>query len=291
MGLLRLLLAVAVIIAHAGPLAGIQSVGGDVAVEAFFMISGFYMALVLNGKYHKGSYTLFISNRLLRLYPVYWVVVLLTMLVSVVCYFRLGMPLKLGPWQQVAGHLSLGSWVGLVAANLFIIGQDVLLFVGVDKQGNWFFTNRYAQSFPPAHQLMMVHQAWSLSVEILFYLLAPFLVRRRSGTLVLVAAASLAVRLALYQLGLYHDPWNYRFFSFRAPVFRGWCAGLPGIPASVPWLCFEKLPTRDFWFDSRLHYFLPVRARRPASAGGLLCLSGRGAALCFPAHQGYQMAE
>jgi peptidoglycan/LPS O-acetylase OafA/YrhL len=219
MGLLRLLLAIAVIIAHSGPLAGIESVGGDVAVEAFFMISGFYMALVLNGKYQGGSYALFITNRLLRLYPVYWVLVGLTALVSTVCYVRLGLPLKIAPYQQVAGHLGTAGWLGLAAANIFILGQDALMFVGVDQQGHWFFTNQYAQSHPPAHQLMLVHQAWSLSLEIMFYLVAPFLVRRRLRVLVLVAAGSLAIRLALYRLGLYHDPWNYRFFPSELLFF------------------------------------------------------------------------
>ena len=219
MGLLRLLLAIAVIIAHSGPLAGIQSVGGDVAVEAFFIISGFYMALVLNGKYGKGSYGLFLSNRLLRLYPVYWVVVGLTLVVSAVWYVRLGVPLKLGPYQQAAGHLGIVGWVGLLVANLIILGQDVLMFVGIDRAGHWHFTSHYAQSFPPVHQLMFVHQAWSLSLEIIFYLVAPLLVRRQLVILLGVAGSSLLVRLLLYKLGCYHDPWNYRFFPSELVFF------------------------------------------------------------------------
>ncbi|GAB3576177.1 acyltransferase family protein [Hymenobacter daeguensis] len=219
MGLLRLLLAIAVIISHSGALGGIQLVGGDVAVEAFFMISGFYMALVLNGKYRPGAYGLFISNRLLRLYPVYWVVLLLTGLVSVLWYVKLGVALKLEPYQQLAGHFSIMDWGGLLAANLFIVGQDVLLFLGIDKSGHWFFTNHYAQSVPPVYQLMFVHQAWSLSLEIMFYLVAPFLMRRPVGVLVLVAAASLLVRLGLYWQGLCHDPWSYRFFPSELLFF------------------------------------------------------------------------
>jgi len=41
MGILRLLLALSVITAHAGPIFGLTSVGGVMAVETFFMISGF----------------------------------------------------------------------------------------------------------------------------------------------------------------------------------------------------------------------------------------------------------
>jgi len=46
MGLLRLILALNVVIAHAGSLFKIVSVGGIIAVEVFFMISGFYMSLI-----------------------------------------------------------------------------------------------------------------------------------------------------------------------------------------------------------------------------------------------------
>ena len=41
MGLLRVLLAVAVLITHGGSIFGINLVPGDIAVEAFFIISGF----------------------------------------------------------------------------------------------------------------------------------------------------------------------------------------------------------------------------------------------------------
>jgi peptidoglycan/LPS O-acetylase OafA/YrhL len=59
MGILRLLLAVSVIAAHAGPILGTMMVPGNYAVETFFMISGFYMSLILNSKYvGKGAISL-----------------------------------------------------------------------------------------------------------------------------------------------------------------------------------------------------------------------------------------
>ena len=51
MGLIRTLLAISVVLAHSSPIFGIKLVGGQVAVQAFYMISGFYMTLVLNEKY------------------------------------------------------------------------------------------------------------------------------------------------------------------------------------------------------------------------------------------------
>ena len=79
MGLLRLILALNVVIAHAGGnIFKVTSVGGLISVETFFMISGFYMSLILTSKY-KGldKYGLFMSNRLLRLFPIYFTVLFL----------------------------------------------------------------------------------------------------------------------------------------------------------------------------------------------------------------------
>ena len=45
---------------------------GYVSVQVFYIISGFYMALILNTKYvGPGSYRVFIANRLLRIFPAY----------------------------------------------------------------------------------------------------------------------------------------------------------------------------------------------------------------------------
>ena len=85
MGILRFILAITVVIAHSSSVFGCNFVGAQIAVQAFYIISGFYMALILNEKYVgvNGSYKLFISNRFLRLYPIYWTVLLLTIAMSI----------------------------------------------------------------------------------------------------------------------------------------------------------------------------------------------------------------
>ena len=50
MGVLRVALAMAVLLGHL-PLAQYQFIDAAAAVQAFYVISGFYMALVLEGKY------------------------------------------------------------------------------------------------------------------------------------------------------------------------------------------------------------------------------------------------
>src|SRR6185437_11934638 len=85
MGLIRLLLALAVVATHCGPIFGCNLVGGQIAVQSFFIISGFYMSVILNEKYVgvNNSYRLFITNRFMRLYPIYWAVFVATMLVCI----------------------------------------------------------------------------------------------------------------------------------------------------------------------------------------------------------------
>ena len=81
MGLLRVLLALSVVAAHSTPILGTSLVGGRVAVQTFFILSGFYMALVLDGKYRgRGSYRTFLQQRFLRLFPAYWFVLVLALL-------------------------------------------------------------------------------------------------------------------------------------------------------------------------------------------------------------------
>jgi peptidoglycan/LPS O-acetylase OafA/YrhL len=78
MGLIRVILAYSVVLNHSGPVHGYFLIPSNAAVTLFFMISGFYMALVMTEKYTgpnriRGFY----SNRILRLYPTYFISIIL----------------------------------------------------------------------------------------------------------------------------------------------------------------------------------------------------------------------
>src|SRR4051794_12200737 len=85
MGTVRTVLALLVALSHMAaadaaanhPLTG----GAMMAVNLFFIISGFYMALILQTRYARDVRTFYIA-RALRLYPFYWVVVLVTLILS-----------------------------------------------------------------------------------------------------------------------------------------------------------------------------------------------------------------
>src|SRR4051812_12712901 len=89
-GFLRWLMAFAVIFSHAGPLAGFyggknlgtqwsqeQSFGG-VAVGGFFFLSGF---LITKSRMGKSSIFRFFWRRVLRIFPAFWLALLVTVLV------------------------------------------------------------------------------------------------------------------------------------------------------------------------------------------------------------------
>ncbi len=79
------------------------------------------MALVLNEKYAPGSYRLFISNRLLRLFPAYLLVLALSLVVT-------------GHWKQL---MSLDPFDAayFVVSQLVIIGQETYFFWSFEMVG------------------------------------------------------------------------------------------------------------------------------------------------------------
>jgi peptidoglycan/LPS O-acetylase OafA/YrhL len=84
---------------------------------------------------------------------------------------------------------------GLVLSNLSIFGLDLAAL------------NRAVFTQDPIMRL--IGPAWSLAIELQFYLVAPFLVTRSLRFCLAVLAATLALRVSL--LGLHYDPWRYLF--------------------------------------------------------------------------------
>ncbi len=221
MGALRLLLALAVVLDHAGPLGGLRMTGGLVAVETFFVISGFYMALVLNRKYvGPGDTAKFYVNRFLRIFPAYWLVQLATLGATFVGMVALASPSTLTRFVEHWPTLEGTTRVFLVATNVLLFGQDWADFFAIGAHGELAFAEHLAQAPLPAYEFMFTPQAWSLGTELTFYVVAPFIVRRRWPVIAGVAAGSVLLRALLYQrLGLFDDPWNLRFFPVELGMF------------------------------------------------------------------------
>lgn len=226
MGTLRLLLALAVVAAHAGPAFGWQWLNmteGPRSVQAFYAVSGFYMTLVLHEKYvGPGSYGVFVRARLLRLYPLYAAVALATVAAALAFQAAgLGMFAPLARWQAHGGALSATDAALLVASNALLVGQDALCFAALDPAtgGLGWHANPFAQP-QPAWPFLFVPQAWTVCVELMFYAIAPLLLRRPVWLLAGLALLSYLARAwTIRTFGVGWDPWTYRFFPFELAHF------------------------------------------------------------------------
>jgi len=70
---------------------------------------------------------------------------------------------------------------------------------------------------------LLIPQAWSLSLEVYFYLIAPWVTRSRS-MLALLLVGSFLLKASGYVFGFFaDDPWNYRFFPSELCVFLFGC--------------------------------------------------------------------
>jgi peptidoglycan/LPS O-acetylase OafA/YrhL len=198
MGIIRFILALSVAVWHL-PSPPFRLLNASVAVLAFFMISGFYMAMVLTEKYNNARS--FFVARFWRLYPAY-----AAMAAIMVFWFALtNTPTAFTARLPV----SAGEQAALALINIFVVGQDVLEFwrnafgTGGFLDGSW----------------ILVGQAWSLSSEFFFYCLAPFVARSPRRILALLIA-SLAVRaLVVGWFGLPSWIWGYYFFPGALCMF------------------------------------------------------------------------
>ncbi len=215
MGLLRVILAVSVLLGHVGPLFGWEIAGGQPAVEIFFIMSGFFMALILTEKYHPvRDRFLFYTNRALRIYSTYYLVLILAIGIEAFMWVT-GRPGLFALWHNDRAWMTPSDILWVIITNVLLIGQESLLFLWPGPQGlTWSMTPH-----PLVYPLVTVRQAWSLGLELMFYLIAPFIVRLRTRWIAVLALLSLGARFAAYHFGLDYDPWNYRFFPFELALF------------------------------------------------------------------------
>ena len=176
MGTYRFFLAILVALSHMGvSVAGLNP--GVFVVISFFLISGFVMTGLVRTHYMQWrAVPRFYLDRVARIFPQYVLFLALTGLALVVLRFQ-------------SPYLAQFSAVAL-AANVVVVPLDFFMFS------------------PAIAGFMLIPQAWSLGLELLFYLLMPWLLLGR------VRALALLVSLAVWGVaafGFIHtDTWGYR---------------------------------------------------------------------------------
>jgi peptidoglycan/LPS O-acetylase OafA/YrhL len=214
-GIIRLILALAVVLSHM-PGSGVSFISGGLAVQSFFIVSGFYMALVLNAKYADRG--LFYSNRLLRLAPTY---VVMTLVVGA-ALFAFGfsgtgadVALKAAALNPVTAAIALFE-------NVFVLGQELLFWFSVGPDGGLVFDSSGplpSETVTVGWQVLLVPQSWSLSMELMFYALAPFLARMSWKAIFGIALASVALRFSGHLMPVDYLLWAGRFFPTALFLF------------------------------------------------------------------------
>lgn len=221
MGILRTILAIAVIVYHSYKIFGLRMCGGQVSVESFYIISGFYMALILNEKYiGAGSYKKFILSRFYRIFPLYWIVLFCALIMSSIGYLMINNPYYLSHYISNYNCLSWLTVFYFVVENIIVFGQDILYFLRLDEHCQPLFTYNVLSYKHTGYQYLLVPQAWSISIECMFYLIAPFLVTKKIKWQIALVVLGLACKYFFDQYyNLCYDPWTYRFFPFELAFF------------------------------------------------------------------------
>lgn len=187
-------------------------------MQIFFMISGFYMAMIA-GKYP--SKAEFYVSRFLRIFFPYYIVLFFIVATSLVAGLLTGKWLALSAYSTWSTEQNgiVGTCLA-VLSNLTIIGSDWTIFVSHEPGASIAFCSNFHELPNPLPRYLINPPIWSVGVEVMFYLLVPFFTRFSTRQLLGAWLALLAARIGVYEgQSLNFDPWTYRFFPLELSQF------------------------------------------------------------------------
>jgi len=158
----------------------------------------------------------------ITIFPLYITILIL----SIIIYFLL---LKYNwNWFILNNYIDnyyniwISNWLFITFTQLFIFGQDIIMFLGIN---NWsfFFTNNFSNTSPILQTFSFIPQAWTISLELMFYIIAPLLIKNKFKFIFIIILLSILTRAYIYFiLWWQHDPWIYRFFPTELTLFIFW---------------------------------------------------------------------
>jgi peptidoglycan/LPS O-acetylase OafA/YrhL len=159
------------------------------------MISGFLMALILTQGYT--SKRNFYLNRFLRIYPAYFVAIVLGLISFLV--FPNSSHDAISSSKEALKNSSIYLVLWSLISNLTLIGIDLTRYIKLNPEDFSFsFPNFMFGGGGGGQNLLFVPQAWTLAIEIQFYLLAPILVKLKSQFLMVATAFFFFLRIFVY---------------------------------------------------------------------------------------------
>lgn len=181
MGTVRLFLALSVLIWHLDLRSSFfYFMYNSSAVQGFFIISGYYMALVYPR--YKSKFN-FIINRFIRLYPVY----------AVGCLFDLANR-GVGNYIEQLYDLPFLAQITLLITQVFLFFHEWNMWLFIE--GGQLVLGLHGSDTPSVNNLTLVKQAWSLSIEAFFYLMVPYIVTK-TRTIKIIFVLALGVQILM----------------------------------------------------------------------------------------------
>lgn len=212
MGVLRFLLAMSILVFHAREAQGLFLFSSLASILCFFIISGFYMGLILDGKY-KSKIT-FYTNRFLRIFPLYWTVLFITLLLGITkLLFHVGSSeTALTHYFTYSTHLT-GIYAFFEGINFLL--RNLTLIVTKDYVA-------MTQNLAPGY--LIINQAWTLQIELLFYLVAPFMFLIRRNFIAFVFLYGIIFYGIIEPFNIFSNTLIYSFLSFFIYFCLGICS-------------------------------------------------------------------
>lgn len=213
MGTIRVLLSLSVAFFH---LDIYIFVGSKLAVQLFYIISGFLISYILAEKKSYSTIKNFYINRFLRIFPIYWLLALLTLILILASNLFLD---KNPYFLLIYSELDQIAKSIMFFVNIFLFGQDWIIFTCL-KNNSFHFVIDATTCEVKNWGLMalIIPQSWTIGIELTFYIIAPFILLR-IRLLLFFLFLSILVRIYLISIGLEKGLWEYMFFPNELSLF------------------------------------------------------------------------